>query len=130
MGGPAGPVAAFMAELTAAFQLLLMLVMGHFLGDFGLQSDRMAREKCPGQGVTLGWGWWICSHAAIHGFLVGALSGNGWLGACEWLLHMLIDHSKCQKRWNLATDQALHLGCKLIWVLVLSSQGAIPAWIR
>jgi hypothetical protein len=30
------------------FNLLALLCMGHFLGDFGLQGDRMAQEKCPG----------------------------------------------------------------------------------
>ena len=28
--------------IDSAFTLLLMLAMGHFLGDFGLQGDRMA----------------------------------------------------------------------------------------
>lgn len=119
-----------MADQSAAFQLVLMLVMGHFLGDFGLQSDRMAREKCPGQGVSLGWGWWITSHAAIHGFLVGAICASPLLGACEWLAHLLIDVCKCQRRWGLAMDQGLHLACKLIWVGVLTVQGEPPNWIR
>ncbi|MEB3331506.1 MAG: DUF3307 domain-containing protein [Synechococcaceae cyanobacterium] len=119
-----------MPDLPAAFQLLLMLAMGHFVGDFGLQSDRMAREKCPGNDVTLSWGWWLSSHAAIHGFLVAAVSGCPWLGAAEWGMHMLIDFGKCRQRWGLTTDQALHLACKLVWTLILLQQDAIPAWIR
>lgn len=119
-----------MPNFSAACQLLLLLLMAHFLGDFGLQSDRMAREKCPGQGVILGWGWWITSHAAIHGLLVALLCGYAWLGAAEWLLHFLIDYGKCRQRWNLAIDQALHLICKLAWVLILASRDAIPSWIR
>jgi len=58
------------AESVAVFNLFLMLAMGHVLADFALQGDRMAVEKCPGQGVVLGWGWWLCAHAT-HGFLVG-----------------------------------------------------------
>lgn len=68
------------AESVAVFNLFLMLAMGQFLADFALQGDRMAVEKCPGQGVVLGWGWWLCAHAAIHGFFVGWLSGMPLLG--------------------------------------------------
>jgi hypothetical protein len=38
--------------------LLALLCMGHFLGDFGLQSDRMALEKCPGCSESMNWRWW------------------------------------------------------------------------
>ena len=36
---------------------ILMLFMGHFTGDFVLQNDRIAVEKCPGSDVTLPWFW-------------------------------------------------------------------------
>jgi hypothetical protein len=105
----------------AAFNLLLMLAMGHFVADFALQGDRMATEKCPAQGVVLGWGWWLCAHAAIHGFFVGWLTGLPVLGLAEWLLHALIDLGKCRHCYRMGTDQALHLFCKLVWVLVALS---------
>ena len=28
--------------------LLIVLLLGHLLGDYSLQSDKMAVEKCPG----------------------------------------------------------------------------------
>lgn len=102
----------------AAFNLLLLLVMGHFVADFGLQSDRMATEKCPGQGVVLGWGWWLCAHAAIHGFVVGWLTGVPLLGLAEWLVHALIDLGKCRRCYRMGMDQGLHLLCKVAWTLV------------
>ena len=46
---------------------LLMLFMGHFTGDFVLQNDRIAVEKCPGSDVTLPWYWWMIAHSACHG---------------------------------------------------------------
>ena len=99
--------------------LALLLAMLHFFCDFGLQSDRMAREKCPGCDVTLAWGWWLVSHAAIHALGVALLTGQPVLGAGEWLLHGLIDRAKCAGRFNLAVDQILHLLCKVLWVCLL-----------
>jgi hypothetical protein len=60
---------------ASVLELFALLAMGHFLGDFGLQSDRMAVEKCPGRDATLPGPWWLTAHAAIHGFLVAVLTG-------------------------------------------------------
>ncbi|WP_411868664.1 DUF3307 domain-containing protein [Vulcanococcus limneticus] len=105
-----------MPATVSAPELLAMLAMGHCVGDFGLQSDRMATEKCPGKGVTLGWGWWLVAHAGIHGFLVGWITGLPLLGVAEWLVHSLIDIGKCRHLYRLPMDQALHLLCKVVWV--------------
>ena len=48
----------------AFFNLFLLLAMGHFLGDFALQSDRMAQEKCAGTDPTLPWWIWLTAHGA------------------------------------------------------------------
>lgn len=104
--------------------LFLMLAMGHWLGDFGLQSDRMAVEKCPGHDVTLPWYWWLAAHAGIHGFLVGAITGIPLLGLAEWVVHSLIDFGKCRGLYRLPGDQALHLSCKLGWTLVATALAA------
>lgn len=102
--------------------LLALLLMGHFLGDFVLQHDRMALEKCPGADVTLDWRWWLTGHAASHGLIVALLTGVAGLGVAEWIAHWLIDWAKCRWRISLALDQALHILCKLAWV------GWLLAW--
>ena len=99
----------------AYFNLLLLLVMGHFLGDFALQSDRMAQEKCAGADSTLPWWIWLTAHGAIHGLIVAALTGIPLLGLGEWVLHSWIDYGKCCHRYSLVADQLLHLGCKAVW---------------
>jgi hypothetical protein len=117
-------------HLPAALNLFLMLAMAHFVGDFGLQSDRMAQEKCPGHGVTLNWGWWLTAHAAIHGFLVALVTQMPLLGLGEWLVHMVIDIGKCKRYWRLSFDQALHIATKLIWAYLAVRLASGPGWLR
>jgi hypothetical protein len=102
-------------QLLPFLNLLALLCMAHFLGDFGLQSDRMALEKCPGCSGSVPWHWWLSGHGAIHGLLVGLITGQPLLGLAEWGLHCLIDLGKCRRRYSMSTDQALHLLCKVMW---------------
>ena len=99
------------------FDLLILLILGHFLADYPLQGDKMAVEKCPGKDVTLDWRWWLAAHAATHGFVVALLTGIPLLGVAEMVAHSLIDFGKCRLGYKLIVDQALHWACKLIWVV-------------
>lgn len=116
-----------MSDPAAAANLFLLLAMGHCLGDFALQSDRMAREKCPGCGETLGWGWWLTAHAGVHGLIVALITGIPLLGLGEWILHIGIDLCKCRRLTSLAADQALHLLAKAVWALLAVGLVGTPA---
>lgn len=119
-----------MLDFPAAFNLFLLLAMGHCVADFGLQSDRMAREKCRGCDQTLSWQWWLGAHGGIHAFLVAVITGIPLLGLAEWVTHVLIDFAKCRKLWGICVDQALHLVCKVAWSLAAVSLVSAPDWIR
>lgn len=101
--------------------LLALLCMGHFLGDFGLQGDRMAQEKCPGCSGSVSWRWWLSGHGATHGLLVALITGIPLLGLAEWGLHTLIDLGKCRQRYSLGADQSLHLLCKVVWAALAAA---------
>ena len=103
------------------FNLLALLCMGHFLGDFGLQGDRMAQEKCPGCSGSVPWHWWLSAHGAIHGLLVALITGVPLLGLAEWGLHTLIDLGKCRQRYSMGADQGLHLLCKVVWAALAAA---------
>ena len=96
--------------------LLILLLLGHFVADYPLQGDKMAVEKCPGKDCTLDWRWWLSAHAGTHGFFVAILTGVPVLGVAEMILHILIDLGKCRLGYKLIVDQALHWCCKLLWV--------------
>lgn len=111
-----------LAAGASPFELLVLLVLTHFLCDFGLQSDRMACEKCAGADATLPWGWWLGSHAAIHGLGVALVTGVPLLGLLEAALHAVIDWLKCRGCFGITTDQLLHLACKVLLLAVLNAR--------
>jgi hypothetical protein len=103
------------------FDLLFLLVVSHALGDFALQSDRMARgknrhaERSDPDGVLPEWYYWMTAHAIIHGGGVALVTNSPALGIAEVFLHWLIDFGKCDKRYGFHTDQLLHICCKVAW---------------
>ena len=104
-------------------QILLLMLAGHALADYPLQGDFVAqfknRHTKADQRI---WPWVLSAHAAIHAAVVGLITGSTLLGVLEFAIHWIIDLLKCEKRYGFHTDQLLHLGCKLLWVLVLLQQ--------
>ena len=106
---------------------LFALLIGHGVGDFALQSGDMARGKNrhrtlenvpPGQALEVMWPYWLTSHALIHAGAVWIVTGHAGLAALEFLLHWIIDFAKCENWTGIHTDQALHVACKVAYVLV------------
>jgi hypothetical protein len=51
--------------------------------------------------------------------MVYLITNNIWLGIAETISHAIIDDAKCTGKIGFNTDQALHIICKIIWVLVI-----------
>ncbi len=66
----------------------------------------------------------MTSHAAIHGFLVAAVTQVPLLGVAEWIVHALIDLGKCRRLWGLLFDQALHILIKALWAWLVVQQAS------
>lgn len=107
--------------------MLWWLIVGHAVADFPLQTDTMAKGKnrhSPPFNVPVGqvpmrvWPYWLASHALVHGGIVALVTGNVWLGIAEFVAHCLIDAAKCENLTTIHQDQALHIGCKLLWVVL------------
>lgn len=101
--------------LTTAF----FLFASHFLFDFPLQGDAVARGKNRNADKALygvPWAYWLTSHAFCHAMGVALVTGSVELGFCELLAHWVIDFFKCEGKYSIHVDQALHLLCKLAWI--------------
>lgn len=101
---------------------LLLLIAGHFVADYPLQGDFLARGKNHrAQTVYLGVPWWHCltAHAAIHAGMVALLTGSVVLGMAELMIHWVTDYAKCEGWIGINTDQSVHLGCKAAWWCLL-----------
>lgn len=107
---------------------LFLLLCGHALADFALQSDVMAKGKNrnrpidlaavpPGQKVMPTWPYWLTAHALIHGLVVAMFLGPQ-AGIAEAAAHWLIDFGKCESWYGIHVDQAAHVACKVAWFLI------------
>jgi Protein of unknown function (DUF3307). len=131
-------------------ELLALLVFGHCVADYHMQSAFMATGKDRTRPIP-GTPWYqvLLAHAVMHGGMVAAaivlaaLSGYSALFALalplaliEVVLHFMIDDWKCRTgakhreskadesvsvdAYNI--DQFMHFGCKLLWA------GACVCW--
>ena len=110
-----------------AFELLFQLLVVHAILDFMLQPNIMAsaksrhsRHHAEGNSEFPAWYYWLGAHSLGHGGGVYLVTGNIWLGLVECFLHGLIDHLKCERKTTLAQDQALHLTCKIGYLVYLT----------
>lgn len=100
--------------------IVVLLIAGHFLADYALQGDFMAKAKnhrTPIPGVP--WATVLGSHAAIHGATVFLITGSPVFGGIELVGHALIDYAKCDGRISYNVDQALHVAMKCAYVAAM-----------
>jgi hypothetical protein len=92
---------------------LFLLIVGHAVADFGLQSDWMAINKRTSRIVRL-------MHSLIHGGATCLVLGAGY-GLAETAAHYLIDSLTIHgKRPSLLVDQSMHIACKVAYFAVWS----------
>jgi len=105
------------------FGLLFALFIGHAIADYPLQHEFMAQAKQPKYWKEIKdskgfeWAFILGFHSLIHGGAVWLLTGSMMLGVIETVLHFLIDHARNRERIGFITDQLLHLGCKVAYLV-------------
>lgn len=103
------------------FETLVLLLFGHAIADFGLQTDFMIKAKNRNfkkiDRLGTPWIYFLIAHGFIHGFFVWWVTGNIYLGLAETILHAWIDFGKGEKWFSIHADQMLHILCKLFWVM-------------
>ena len=101
-------------------EIFALMIFGHMLGDYPLQGDFLAKAKNrfnPLPGTP--WYHALAAHAVIHGGLVFLATGSVILGVLETIVHAIIDDTKCRGAISFNIDQALHICCKVIWLIIL-----------
>lgn len=102
------------------FALFFAFAIAHALADYPLQGDYLARMKVRSQAGSISeWLSALTAHSLVQAGGVWLVSGSALLGLAELCLHWLIDLGKGEGKFGYLTDQLLHLGCKLIYVVVI-----------
>lgn len=108
--------------------LFFTLLIGHSIADFVLQPAPMSRGKNRRNSIKLreeygpgfpAWYYWLSSHALTHAGAVYIITGSALCAVIEALAHFLIDLGKCERYYNFHIDQALHVACKLLYLLLI-----------
>jgi hypothetical protein len=76
-------------------ELAFMLFVGHFLGDFSLQSEYMSTHKSPA--VSKDWYIVMTAHCAVHAMIVFVLTGRLVFAIAEFVVHFATDYVKCKR---------------------------------
>lgn len=99
--------------------MLFWLIVGHALADYPLQGDFLAKAKNRPNPIP-GFPWWqaLGAHAVIHGGAVAFVTCSIWLGLAEITAHFITDDLKCRGKIGLNADQAIHIGCKVLWAVI------------
>ena len=99
---------------------LWWLWVGHFICDYPLQGDFLARGKNhtkPLEGIP--WFWCLFAHGMIHAGWVYAVTSSLTLSVAELVVHMTLDWLKSNGNIDFNADQWLHMLSKVIWVICL-----------
>ena len=118
--------------------VLFALVIGHAVADFALQTDFIAIAKNPHanldrffgkEGVPPHvWIWALGAHSLIHSAAVWLITGSVVLAAVEAVLHWLIDYANSEGLTNFSVDQLLHIGCKLLYAVLIATGVSWVLW--
>lgn len=114
-------------QANAFVALLWWMTCLHFLFDYALQTDFIARGKNPKAPIPgIPWPWVLAAHAGMQGFGVTLATGSTLLGVFELAVHWATDYAKCSGWFGpdperaFDIDQWIHLGCKLLWAVLFS----------
>jgi hypothetical protein len=113
--------------IVEGLKLLFALVIGHALADYPLQGEYLALHKnrhyVDASNREEPSGLWIhclLAHSLIHAGFVWLITGRSILALAEFILHAVLDLAKCEHKTGYHMDQALHLSCKVIYVLLIA----------
>lgn len=113
---------------------LFLMLFAHALADFVLQPEAMgygknrhAKVHEKKHSLFPVWWYWLSAHAMIHGgavyIVAGMMVGTSYAliyALLETVAHWLTDFAKCEGWIGVHTDQAIHIGCKVIYAVTIT----------
>lgn len=106
--------APLLTNLSDFWGLLFLLIFGHFMADFVLQSQAMSKAKNSTTNPKEIWIPIMIGHCMIHAGIVYLITWKLWLAIYELVVHFIIDDLKCKgmltdSKYAFAKDQVLHI---------------------
>jgi hypothetical protein len=102
-------------------ELFFLLCIGHALADYPWQGEFVSQAKNRNTAVgKIYWKWVLPQHGLIHALPVYMVTSSFVLALAEFVCHTTIDWLSCERKISFNTDQWLHLGCKILWVVLLA----------
>ena len=97
--------------MVGLITLFVTLLCAHFLLDFAIQGDFVAKYKARtvDDSNNVMWKWVLTAHAASHTLPVLLLTQSVLLGMVMFVSHFVIDFLKCEQKINFNQDQTLHI---------------------
>ena len=91
-------------------EILFVLLLVHYLCDFALQNDFVAKFKAMKIDGEYNPIWYHCltAHCAIHSLGVYLVANSIWLSIVMFVTHFVIDQTKCLGKLTFNQDQGLH----------------------
>lgn len=99
--------------------MLFLLIVTHALCDFPLQGEFMATHKSRKDDPER-WLPVLTLHSFIHSGGVYLMTGSIVLALLELAVHFIIDFMKGEGKISFNQDQLLHIGCKVVWAVLLT----------
>ena len=119
----------FSEILAAPTTIFFLLLCGHAIADFALQTEWVATNKnrhvrlsYPAEkqaSLQVIWPYLLSAHAFHHGFFVFLITQKLSLGVAETVLHWITDYGKCERWYGFHTDQIIHVCTKVIWTIFI-----------
>lgn len=100
--------------------LVFLLLFCHMLADYPLQGAFLSEAKNPRTDIgKLFWPHALGAHAMIHAGFVFLATGSLLLALAEAVIHAATDLAKCYGWISLNEDQAIHIGCKMLYAAIV-----------
>jgi hypothetical protein len=99
--------------------ILVMLLMGHYIFDWVLQKEFLSLAKNPDSGMKeVPWYQAMTAHCYLHAGTVYLITHRFEFFIVEFVVHFITDYCKCKKYISMNTDQLIHICCKLLYFVL------------